>query len=232
MHSYQSTDNLLTEMNAKKRITTPKPEWHRIPERMTRSTRIAEAVKIAREYQKRLDRGEASDELAKRLASKYGFDERTIFRRIAEGRRTMLRKDKEKEIKKFRRDIYYEKQYAHFDDLTKTAGVLANRLKTLLDDKLGPIEGGNIVDGLHFWPSIDETPEKAELRKPVDSDRATDLLHHFNKQYPEMKVRDWKKITRKSRNIRQVRDALSLMARSRNFHPCTRCAVCKALKLV
>lgn len=69
-------------MNEKSRERVPKPDWNKIPEKITKSQQLA----IAKAYDRRLLKGERSEDILADLSSKYERDVRTIQRHIRKGR--------------------------------------------------------------------------------------------------------------------------------------------------
>ena len=125
----------------------------------------------------------------------------------------------------------------HFNNLAQLARLLAYRISILMDDvKEEWVAEGNIVDGLRrSWPVLDKGEPRIDgigIGEPMEAGSTADLLHHFNQLYPEFKIKSWKKLTRTSRNLKKIGDKLQLLARSKAFKPCTKCEVCKVIKLI
>jgi hypothetical protein len=101
---------------------------------------------------------------------------------------------------------------SHFDDLAQIVRVLAHRTQLLMEESVGNIEGGNIVEGLIAWPRLGRaTPhiDGVDMQQPIDPKLAQDLLSHFNQQYPNLALKSWKDVTKKSAKLEKIGDALS-----------------------
>jgi hypothetical protein len=229
--------------NERKRERLPSPDWEKI------SARIAprDKVRIARAYDKRLTKGERSEDILGDLSEEYRRNARTIQRYISEGREILATK---REMEKLG-DIQLQQ---HFDRLAQTAGALASNINKLVkkgslearkdlilkaggidfvisSEKYGYVftrftgsEGGlvNLVER-ETWKPIRERDSETE---DIDDHSADYLLRHFNEEFPDLAMGAWTEIALERAS--SVVDSLQLLAKS-SIKLCPTCSVCQRI---
>jgi len=123
----------------------------------------------------------------------------------------------------------------HYREMAQMANIIAGRLKVLLgfsSYKQHIDMSGDIIKGIYFCYL--ETKQSVEggldkkLIEPIDVLRASDLLEHFNQQFPEVHFIKWQDY--KMENVNQgVIDKLNLLVRTKAFHPCDKCEACNLI---
>lgn len=118
----------------------------------------------------------------------------------------------------------------HFDQVSKTAKLLASRVQKLLyyrnsEDQLHVYEG-NIVDGLRFFGSrlVLEEIEK----KSIEPHLARCVFAHYEDKFAKLPYNYWEEVTME--NVSQeLADNLLRLAHSKGFKPCPTCPACQEI---
>jgi len=196
-------------MSVNRRTRSPKPDWVKTTDRLTKSNKVA----IAKEYEERLRKGVRRESILANLSSKLQRDERTIQRYISEGRQIMAEEKQAQEFRRIQKGMLQERVKHHFDELAEAAKALYYIQQLLLTNPPSSIYSQLLPSSVSKFTF--QTAVGVGFIPPLH------FLGHFCQEFPNQDLKCWTDLL-----PQEVIDRLGYLGNTAKFRYCQTCQAC------